>query len=354
MKRHFVALAKRLAMRVPQIRRLYEHRDNLIAQNAIVSDERDRLSVSLHNANTSLENVQRPSPFLTYHAAFDPVAVMRRHESLDRQPSPGFLTTYLGVKIDPKFFPEILDERAGTVEDIPIPANWHADIAEWGGALRAVDLSGPSFTVVELGCGWGCWLNNAGVAARRAGKEVRLIGVEGDAGHVGFALEAAGANGFAEQQVTIHHGVAAGQAGTALFPLQEQSGQRWGLEPVFGATEDDVARAVSAGTHQALAMVPLSALVPPEGLIDLLHIDIQGGEADFIADCIDVLDRHVAYTVIGTHSRQIEGRLFDLLTQAGWVVEIERPAVLTIDPNHAHVSVDGVQAWRNPRLRGAA
>jgi hypothetical protein len=40
------------------------------------------------------------------------------------------------------------------VEPIPIPANWHADIAEWAAALRAVDLARGSFTMAELGCGW--------------------------------------------------------------------------------------------------------------------------------------------------------------------------------------------------------
>jgi hypothetical protein len=40
------------------------------------------------------------------------------------------------------------------VEGIPIPANWHADIAEWAAALRAVELAEETFTVVELGCGW--------------------------------------------------------------------------------------------------------------------------------------------------------------------------------------------------------
>ena len=63
----------------------------------------------------------------------------------------------------------ILDGRAGEVEDMPIPANWHADIAEWAAALRAVELARGTFSMAELGCGWGCWMNNTGVAARAAG-----------------------------------------------------------------------------------------------------------------------------------------------------------------------------------------
>ena len=136
------------------------------------------------------------SPFFHYNSSFDAQGVMKAHAVSDLKPNPRYLTNFLGVLIDPKFFPQIPDVKAGEVEPIPIPANWHADIAEWAAALRAVDLSGKSFTVIELGCGWGCWLNNTGAAARRTNRQPYLIGVEGDRGHIGFAREAYLANGF--------------------------------------------------------------------------------------------------------------------------------------------------------------
>ena len=88
----------------------------------------------------------------------------------DLPATPGYVTNFLGVRIDPAFAPEALAGKAGTVEPVPIPANWHADIAEWAAALRAVELAGDTFRMIELGCGWGCWMNNTGAAARRAGK----------------------------------------------------------------------------------------------------------------------------------------------------------------------------------------
>ena len=110
------------------------------------------------------------------------------------------------------------------MEGVPIPANWHADIAEWAAALRAVDLANNTFRMAELGCGWGCWMNNAGVAARNAGLETHVIGVEGDEGHVRFAEEACTANGFRPDQFTIWRGIAAPSDGVALFPKQNVSG----------------------------------------------------------------------------------------------------------------------------------
>lgn len=290
------------------------------------------------------------SPFWHYNTTFDAQEIMRRYAIETPSPREGLLVNFLDVAVDPKVLPSILAPMAGTVEDLPIPANWHADIAEWGAALRAVDLSGQRFTMIELGCGWGCWMNNSGAAARSTGREVHVIGIEGDQGHLKFAEEALDRNGFDRSQWTLVSGIAAGKAGTALFPIQDQAGGSWGLEPVFGADEEQTQKAVDSGRFEALPMVPLSDVVRDHDRIDLLHIDIQGGEIGFVSDCLDVMNEKVAYLVIGTHSRQIEGELFDILGGAGWLLEMERPAVLMLTVDGPITTVDGLQGWRNLRL----
>lgn len=329
------AALQRMALLVPPIRRLHSSRAMLIEERATLSSQ-----------------VQRSgsSPFHHYHSCFDAEAVLRRHAVPDPQPRPGYFTNFLGVAIDPKFFPGILDGRAGHVEGIPIPANWHADIAEWAAALRAVDLARERFVMIELGCGWGCWMNNTGAAARRAHLPVALIGVEGDERHIAYAHEAASVNGFDPASVTLHHGIAAAGAGTALFPRQGHGDASWGLEPIFHATHTQVRDALRSGSHDELPMVPLLTLIGTHERIDLLHIDIQGGEADLIADCLQVLRERVAYLLVGTHSRQIEGRIVEFLSGSGWILEIERPAILSLAGRHPVVTVDGVQGWRNPAL----
>ncbi|EWY40499.1 FkbM family methyltransferase [Skermanella stibiiresistens SB22] len=290
------------------------------------------------------------SPFHHYHSSFDPLAIMRRHAVSGLPPRDGHLTNFLGVVIHGKFLPGILGDRTGQVEDIPIPANWHADIAEWGAALRAVELARESFTMAELGCGWGCWMNNTGVASRRLGLKPHLIGVEGDEGHIAFAREACASNGFAEDEVTLFRGIAAASAGTALFPRQSASGIDWGLEPIFNATEEERDRALRVGSHDELPMIPLDEVIGDRDRLDLLHVDIQGGEADLEDSCIDILSRRVSYMVIGTHSRQIEGRLIDSLLNAGWILEMERPAIIRLTEGTLLTLVDGVQGWRNTAL----
>src|SRR5262245_10409298 len=290
------------------------------------------------------------SPCFYYTPPFDAYAVITRHARDDLSPDPRYLTNFLGVRIDPNVSPHLLQGRSGKVEDPPIPANWHADMAEWAAALRAVDLARGSFTIAELGCGWGCWMNNTGFAARQEGLDVQLIGVEADEGHVAFAREACEINGFAPEQVVLHRGIAAATAGTALFPRQDASGGEWGLEPVFNATTEQRARALESERFVELPMIPLADVIGDHPKLDLLHLDIQDREADLVESCRSLLDQRVSYLVIGTHSREIEGRLFTGLVGSCWRLEIERPAILALTEDGRSTSVDGVQGWRNVDL----
>ncbi len=324
-------LLRNVALKVPAIRRLKQGRDALMSELASMRS-------------------QIASPFFHYNSVFDAEEVILRHAAPSLQPRAGYLTNYLGVVIDPKFFPTLLEGRAGQMEGVPIPGNWHADMAEFAAALRAVDLAHDSFTMIELGCGWGCWMNNTGAAARRAGLDVHLIGVEADKGHIGFAEEACEANGFHASQVTLHYGIAAASSGVALFPRQDRAGVSWGLEPIFGATERQRHEAVQSGNYDELPMVTLAHMAAPHQRIDLLHIDIQGGEADLVEGCLDILQDKIAYLLVGTHSRPIEGRLFNTLLRVGWRLEIERPCFLKLDGATPYTWIDGVQGWRNLAL----
>jgi hypothetical protein len=289
------------------------------------------------------------SPFAHFNAAIDVRAIVARHENPDRKAKPGHLVNYVGVAVSTDFVP-IISERSGQVEAPPIPANWHADMAEWAAALRAVELAQGTFTMTELGCGWGAWMNITGIAARRIGLKLHLIGIEGDEGHIQFARRSLTTNGFSADQYTLRRGIAAAYAGVALFPRQNAAGVNWGLEPIFNATDEQRAEASKTGAADELPMVPLAELISDYPKLDLLHIDIQGGEAALVRDCLPLLSEKVAYIVIGTHSRQIEGQIIADMLAAGWTLEIERPAIFAIQSGQPVVTVDGVQGWRNPRL----
>lgn len=259
------------------------------------------------------------------------------------------LTNFLGVKIPPADFAGILDSREGEVEGVPIPANWHADIAEWAAALRAVDEATGTFRIIELGCGWGCWLNNMGAAARSRGLALDLIGIEGDEGHVASARRILAANGFAELDYRVVHGIAAPKPGKALFPVVANPGATWGSAPRFDASEAEIAEATASGGYALLDAMTLDELAKGQP-VDLLHVDIQGGETAFLADNFHDIKRLVRRVVFGTHSRSIEGDIMRMMLDDGWRLEMERPAILGIADGVPHVVVDGVQAYGNPRL----
>lgn len=319
-------LAAKAALAIPSIRRLWNERNELARQPA-------------------------PSPFWHYQSSFDPQEVIRRYSAMATPtPHEDFATNFLGVRIDPAVFPTALEAQRGVVEHVPIPANWHADIAEWGAALRAVDLANGTFRAVELGCGWACWLTNTGIAARIRGLTVDLIGIEGDHGHVAMAEASLTGNGFGANDYRIIHGVAARTTGAALFPVVADPSASWGSEPLFHPSEAQVAEAERTGGYDLLAATTIAELSGGRR-VDLLHVDIQGGEVALLGDgAVDLMDA-VAYVVIGTHSRTIDGMLLEAMSSKGWILEIERPCIFTVDGvGNTVTSVDGVQGWRNPNL----
>lgn len=84
--------------------------------------------------------------------------------------------------------------------------------------------------------------------------------------------------------------------------------------------------------------------------LDLLHVDIQGGERALMPTIMDRVTETVGHVMMGSHSRQIEGEMHDLFLEHGWRLDIERPCVLDLHGEVPVVKVDGVQGWRNTRF----
>lgn len=332
-------MSKTLARLFPSVRKTIAYIDRLREESAALQIEKSKLSSSEYKG--------RDDVYFHYNASFDAIDTIERHSVAGLQPDPAFLTNFLGVRVSPESFPGILTGMEGVVEPAPIPSNWHADIAEWAFALRAVEMARDSFRIIELGCGWGCWLNNAGMAAKHRHLDVDLIGVDGGRGHIALTHKCLNENGFKPDEYRIIHGIAASERGKALFPVVD--GPNWMCEPIFNATDDQIRRAERRGKHEVVDCYTLTDLC--EGLtVDLLHIDIQGGEADFIRDNVKHINQSVRRMLVGTHSRVIEGDIMHLLHKEGWALEIERPCVFDLVSGKPVVRIDGVQGWVNSSL----
>jgi FkbM family methyltransferase len=288
-----------------------------------------------------------------YFCEFDAEALIDSFHLHGQTPEPGLICNFLGTRIPPSVFPQVLDNLAGTLEGRPWPGNWHADIAEWAAALRTVERAQaagqPGYRIVELGCGWGCWITNMGVAARSRGLQVDLIGIEGDRYHLQSARDVLQMNGFQPDQFALHHGVAGPRPGKAIFPVHAVDGSNWGAEPVFYPPEPTLRAAASDKRVQVLDCFTLDQLAHGQP-IDLLHIDIQGAEHDYVQGNVQAMTSHVRRVLIGTHSRIIEGQLFAHFLGLGWRMEMERPAIAPLFGGKPEVRIDGVQMWANPGL----
>ena len=284
-----------------------------------------------------------------YYCEFDAVGTIKTHAKDGLKPEPGYAVNFLGLKVPPKIHPPRLNELAGIVEGPPNHSTWHADIAEWAAALRSVDLAQDTYRIVELGCGWGCWISNMGLAARERGLKVDLIGVGGDAGHLANAEEVLNLNGFNKDQYRLFHGVAAARRGKAIFPLAATGVTDWNQKATFYPDSSALTAAQKDDRLQVLDCLTLEDMAKG-ATIDLLHIDIQGAETEYVRGNQPELDRLVRRTLIGTHSRIIEGELMEHFQKAGWRMEMERPAIAPLRGGRPVIGIDGVQLWANPRL----
>lgn len=158
-------------------------------------------------------------------------------------------------------------------------------------------------------------------------------------------------NGLDPAEHQLHHAVVGAEDGIAAFPKLHVAREDYGASAVF----DDSERVAAAlrGDLEEIPSLSLKTLIGDRPRVDLIHIDIQGHEEAVIAAGIDTLNERVRRLVIGTHSRTIEGHLFDLLHANGWVCEIEVPCIIspTMDGKRI-LGRDGEQIWRNDRLEG--
>lgn len=295
---------------------------------------------------SSTEYRSRNMRWRPFYDGVDPMAVLLRHEAKERKPVAGSIVNFLGVSTDLHY----VSWAQESVESLPVPGNFHATEAEWTAALRAVELAKDHFTVVELGAGWGCWIVNTAVAAKRRGMSVAAIGVEGDQKHIGFMKRHCVANGLSEAEFAADEAVA-GTSGGAAFPVYDDAGNAYGQEPRFFETERELDAFLS--DNQNYRKVPaktLGNIFADLQRVDLLHIDIQGGEEEIIRKSVDEINAKVAYIVVGTHGRDLEGQIMALLLKEGWVLEIEEPCTLPLPLRYNIGYIDGLQGWRNPRL----
>lgn len=236
---------------------------------------------------------------------------------------------------------------------------------EWIDLLESVSDAKSTFVFLELGAGYGRWSARAAHAARQKNKLYRLGLAEASPDHVAQLQEMMKLNDVATSDYEIFNVAISGHRGVVQFKI----GWPDGLEPKcwYGqaVTTNDMLDAVCVGEKGGFPLLrmrdgwkvitipttPLSDVIRLYDFVDLADFDLQGTEADAIEESIDQLNSRVRRLHIGTHSREIEHRLRDLLFQHGWRCLRDFQSQSESDTPFGRIRfIDGVQSWINPRL----
>lgn len=278
----------------------------------------------------------------------------------------GYYVDRFGQRFDPAYHPVIADRLGQVAEVLPLPADGHlAGGIEYAAVALAFEAArGQStFTVAELGAGFGPWVTLCGLTARRLGfQQVRLAAFEADTGRYTQLRRHLACNGLVPVDAA-----AQGSDGSMTWRLFNaaawwQDGHVWW--PADSDPRDAGMRAEASGyarhdyRGQAQRLTEIPALDVATALaawpvIDLLHIDVQGSEAELVPHLLPFLSARVRSMFIGTHSRKIEGDLMALLYDNGWNLLREKPC--RFNPTQGDVSLDGrttsdgAQYWVNRR-----
>jgi|SRR5579875_2354433 len=265
----------------------------------------------------------------------------------------GYLTAnWIGALIDTRFFGEGRVTTETTITPpYPRPSTEGEEYFEWITLLQSVLEAQKSFTMVELGAGYGRWLVNAWNALRSIGKAdipLMLIGVEAEPTHFAWLRQHFLANMLDPEQHRLINAAVAPSDGVVYFTTgypNETYAQSIVNSPSvrFSKWPDMSVREVPA--------VSLQTVLDGVGEVDLLDMDIQDAEGNVVHASANLLAERVKTVYIGTHSEESEYLLRITFNRLGWLCRYDYPCHRTSLTPYGFIKFqDGVQCWINPRF----
>ena len=268
-------------------------------------------------------------------------------------PEEGKIIDYFGVRTSADLHPWASHKAGSVSNQPPIPDDeLRAEAIEYFATLDALERApADSFSMAEFGASYApCF---SAVMAKRSGRRnISITAVE--ASKYLFELIPAhlSENEISQNSATIRlvNGAVALERTTLYFPKVSSPGENGGRIEDDLVDVDYVGRQVE---HEEVAGYTVADLLP-EGIADLLHVDIQGMEHAVLSSAIELLNQKVRCIFIGTHSRKIEGELLELFHQNSWTLVRERPTRFAYARDRKEITGwttrDGGQYWVNPRI----
>lgn len=272
---------------------------------------------------------------------------------------------FLGTQIRPEYIGmRGSGERISVSTTYPYPDD---EYFEWIDLLESVVLSGPEYTFMELGAGIGRWSVRAAFACIQQQKNCHLVAVEAEPNHYQWMRMHFSENGLDPEAHTLLHAAVTDVLGEIPFYIEAPYGgapDAWYGQ--FIANPYDEVDEIELRTYQELPIrrhrsgcrsvavpgVSLDTLLQNHNGVDLIDFDIQGHELSVISASIDTLNKKVKRLHIGTHSREIELGLRELLGNHGWSCIADHPGEAEGETAWGRFQFqDGVQSWINPGLK---
>jgi hypothetical protein len=220
---------------------------------------------------------------------------------------------------------------------------------EWVSIAETIQAARNRYVMVDLGAGYGRWLVNAALLARRSGRTPFVIGVEAEDTHFLWMKEHLPDNQISPAEYRLFHAPITGKRQDVPFTIGHADD--WYGQAVLPNPEARFGDWPNAQVEMRRSIV-LEDVIGDIPVVDLLDLDIQGMEGEVVSSSIGLMAQRVKRIHIGTHSHEIKDTLRELMTAAGWVPRFDSPCGTTNHPTPAGPVDfgDGVQSWVNPHL----
>lgn len=247
---------------------------------------------------------------------------------------------------DPGFAGDIIRRSfEGVIAEKSEPAG--EALFEWYALSRAVDAADQTFTMAEVGAGYGRWVVHGAVAARHAGLDVRLIAVEAEHSHFQMLRQHFLDNDIDPDRHTLIEAAVTDREREVYF-VQGASQQWWGqsILPSAGYGYGDW----PGCQVQTMCGLPLSSVLAEVDFVDFIDMDIQGAEADAVRGSLDTIGEKVRRIYIGTYNHEAEAELRSLFNSIGFNCEFDYPCNQVVETQFGTIHFkDGVQSWISGR-----
>jgi FkbM family methyltransferase len=261
-----------------------------------------------------------------------------------------FTANWLGTLTDTRYTRNTRVFAETTVTP-PVPKPSDEEYFEWIILLQSVLEARNSYTMVELGAGYGRWLVNAWSALRSIGKadiSLTLIGVEAEPTHFAWMRQHFITNMLDPERHRLINAAVAASDGVVHFATGHPA--EWYGQAIVPSASARMSQWSNMSVREVPA-VSLETVLDGICVVDLVDMDIQGAEADVVRASAYLLAERVKRVFIGTHRAEIDRSLRETFRSLGWRCVYDYPCGRVSYTPYGFINFqDGVQSWVNPRL----